>query len=91
MLKEGGKSAADRLVFGYRTVLGRKPSGSELTVVTNALKQHLARYEADAEAAKQVVAFGESKPDGTLKAQELAAYTLTANLLLNLDETVTRN
>jgi len=91
MLKEGGKSAADRLAFGYRTVLGRKPSGSELNVVTNALKQHLARYEADAEAARQVIAFGESRPDQLLKAPELAAYTLAANLLLNLDETVTRN
>ncbi len=91
MLKEGGRTEDDRLSFGYRTVLGRGPSRTELSVVTNALKQHLTRYESDPEAAKQVVSFGESKPDGTLKVPELAAYTLTANLLLNLDETVTRN
>jgi hypothetical protein len=91
MLKEGGKSAADRLVFGYRTVLGRKPSGAELTVVTNALKQHLSRYQADPEGAKQAVSFGESRADAAVPVAELAAYTLTANLLLNLDETVTRN
>ncbi len=91
MLREGGKSAADRLAFGYRTVLGRKPSGNELNVVTSALKQHLSRYAADTEAAQQVITFGDSKPDPTLPAPELAAYTLTANLLLNLDETVTRN
>jgi mono/diheme cytochrome c family protein len=91
MLKEGGKTAADRLAFGYRAVLGRKPSGGEVTVLAKTLKQHLARYEADAEAAKQVITFGESKPDESLKAPEVAAYTLTANLLLNLDETVTRN
>ncbi len=91
MLKEGGRTVDDRLVFGYRTVLGRAPSGPELAVVTNALKQHLTRYQADQEAAKQVVSFGDSQPDGALAVPELAAYTLAANLLLNLDETVTRN
>ncbi len=91
MLKGGGKSAGDRLAYGYRTVLGRKPSRPELKIVGAALKRHLDRYAGDPEAANQVITFGESRPDPSLSPSELAAYTLTANLLLNLDETVTRN
>ena len=39
---------------------------------------------------KKLLAFGEAKPDPKLAAAELAAYTTTANVLLNLDEVVTR-
>ena len=40
---------------------------------------------------KKLVAHGESKPNDKLAAPELAAYTLVANTILNLDETLTRN
>jgi hypothetical protein len=91
MLLEGGKTTAERLTFGYRTVLARTPSPEELHVVTEALDQHLARYVADPAAARAAVTFGESKPPAGLPETELAAYTLAANLLLNLDETIVRN
>ncbi len=91
MLVEGGSTPEARLAFGFRTVLARVPEGEELTVIKGALEAHLARYAADVAAAKQVIAVGESTPAEHLAAPELAAYTLAANLLLNLDETVTRN
>ena len=72
-------------------VPGSSSSADELAVVSEALKQHLQRYGADADAAKKAVTFGESRPNPSLPEGELAAYTLAANLLLNLDETVTRN
>ena len=56
-----------------------------------ALRQCLTRYQADPNAAKQAISVGESKPEGKFEPTELAAYTLIANLILNLDETVTRN
>jgi len=91
MLKEGGSGVEDRLTFGYLTVLARRPTAREIEIVRRALETHLARYQGDPAAAQQVISFGESKPDGSLPVPELAAYTLTANLLLNLDETITRN
>lgn len=51
----------------------------------------LERYQADPESARKAIHVGESAPRSGLPEIELAAYTLTANLLLNLDETVTRN
>jgi hypothetical protein len=91
MLLEGGKTPEDRIAYGYQTVLARKPSADELAVVSDALKRHLQRYAGDADAAKKATTFGESRPNPSLPEGELAAYTLAANLLLNLDETVTRN
>ncbi len=91
MLTEGGASPGARLEFGFRTVLARPPADAELAIVRKALEQHLARYSADPEAARRVVGVGEKKAARGLPEPELAAYTLAANLLLNLDETVTRN
>ena len=48
------------------------------------------QYGADAEAAKKLIATGESKPDANLPVPELAAQTSLAMLLLNLDETLTK-
>jgi hypothetical protein len=91
ILLEGGPATGDRLRFAYRTVLARKPAPEEIAIVESALSEHLARYTADPEAALQVIQSGESKPRPDLPANELAAYTLVASLLLNLDETLTRN
>lgn len=91
MLLEGGKTPEDRIAYGYQTVLARKPSADELAVVSDALKQHLQRYAGDPDGAMKAITFGESRPNPSLPEGELAAYTLAANLLLNLDETVTRN
>lgn len=91
MLSEGGATAKERLIFAYKTVLSRAPSAQELVIVGQALDQHLVRYQADPEAAKKAISFGDSKARENLNVTELAAYTLAANLVLNLDETVTRN
>ena len=59
--------------------------------LADALKTHRAQVAAAPDNAKQVIANGESKPKAILPAPEFAAWTMVANLLLNLDETVTRN
>ena len=91
MMTEGGSTPEQRIDFGYRTVLSRRPTLDEVNLVKQTLEKHLARYKADESAAKEAISFGESKPMAGLAPTELAAYTLTANLLLNLDETITRN
>lgn len=91
MMKEPGPTIEERLTFGFQTVLGRCPGTAELAVVRRMLQSQLERYRQDPKAASEVISFGESKVDNRLSPVELAAYTLTANLLLNLDETITRN
>ena len=91
MMTEGGTRPEDRIRFAFKTVLSRPPSATELEVVRSTFGRFLERYQADPESARKAIHVGESAPRSGLSETELAAYTLTANLLLNLDETVTRN
>jgi hypothetical protein len=91
MMTEGGSRPEDRIRFAFKTVLSRPPSAMELEVVRSTFGRFLERYQADPESARKAIRVGESAPRSGLSETELAAYTLTANLLLNLDETVTRN
>ena len=91
ILTEGGDGSAARIAWAFRTVVGRHASDRETLIIWGALEKHLARYQKDPEAAKAAVHNGESAPPATLPEPELAAWTLVANLLLNLDETVTKN
>ncbi len=90
MLKQGGADDLARLAFGFRLCTARPPTASETQVLTAALTRFRQQYVNDAEAAKKLIATGESKPDRALPAPELAAQTSLALLLLNLDETLTK-
>ena len=91
MLTEGGATDEERLKWGWQVVAARSPENEELAIVKSTLAQHRRRYASDAKAAKDLVSYGESKADESIPKTELAAYTLVANLLLNLDETVCKN
>lgn len=90
MLREGGKTAAERLSFGFRTVVARSPSDQEAKILGSRLERMLTEYRADKKGAEELLSVGESKLDASLDKSELAAYTTIANMLLNLDETITR-
>ncbi len=84
-------SDADRLAHAFRCVAARSPAPAEQKLMADALAAHRAHFDKNSEAASQVITNGESKPSATLPVGEFAAWTMVANLLLNLDETVTRN
>jgi len=79
MLKQGGPSEAAQLTFGFRACTGRKPTPTELKRLENLVATLDVRYDKDPKAASKVA--GSPKE---------AAYALTANVLLNLDETLTK-
>lgn len=60
-------------------------------MLTAALNGHRARYQADTAAANQLIAHGDSVIPSHVPPEDLAAWTLLANTILNLDEAVTRN
>jgi hypothetical protein len=90
MLTEGGATTEDRITWGFRRATSRRPDPTDLKVLTNGVEQRLVQFRQNAESAKQLLAFGESKPLVTLDSAELAAYSVAANVILNLDEVITR-
>ncbi len=90
ILKEGGASTDARLTFAFRSATSRHPDAREAELLRRTLDQHLAAYRGRPDDARQAVRYGESTPDPALDPVELAAWTLIANLILNLDEVVTK-
>lgn len=91
IIKEGGTEDGDRIRWAWRTVTARAADADEIKITLQSLARNKERYDMDAEAAKQLVHYGESLPDESIDPDELAAWTLVANLLLNLDEVVNKN
>ncbi len=86
------KTPEERIALSCRMILARSPQPQEAETIRALLDRHLTRYQADPAAAKKVLANGESKPaDTRLNEAEFAAWTLTVNILMNLDETITRH
>jgi hypothetical protein len=85
MFTEGGKSAASRIEFAFELATGRKPGEPEVSAMETLLNQRKQAYEADPALATGVPA------ETNVPQAELAAYRDLASLILNLDETITRN
>ena len=90
MFLEGGPSSTDRIRFAFQLATSRTPSERELKTLLAGLEQRLVRFQADPESAKKLLSVGEKKPASGIDPMELAAYTITASVILNLDETVTK-
>jgi hypothetical protein len=90
MMNEGGSTPADRIAYGFRLAAARPPSERKSAVLRYSFQHYLDRYQTNPEGARKLVSAGESKLDEKLNVSELAAYTTVASLILNLDETVTK-
>ena len=84
------KSDDERIALAYRLTLARAPQKAELNLLLKLYGDQLARYRIDNAAALKVLAVGESKHNTALDSAELAAWTMVASAILNLDETVTK-
>ena len=90
VLKSVPDDDADRLQYAFRLVTSRRPRAEELKVLQTSLTFHRDYYKTRLELGEELVGFGDSEPDHSLATLEVAAYTVVMNLLLNLDETITR-
>ena len=90
MLHAGGSTPEQRIALAFRRATARWPDAHERQTLAAGLQRNLARFRAHPETAKQLIAIGESPADSQFDPTELAAYTLTANVILNLDETITK-
>ncbi len=90
MMKEGGAEPEQRLAWAFRVVTSRWPDESERRILASSFNAQLEYFRSRLSAAARVLAIGEKRNDARLNAVELAAYAMTASLILNLDEAITK-
>jgi hypothetical protein len=90
VLAEEPRELSGRLIRAFRHTLGRVPLPAEIEILLHTYDRQLAAFRADPAAADKLLAVGESKLPPAPDKAELAALTAVANVLLNLNETITR-
>jgi hypothetical protein len=89
LLKEA-TGVDERLQLAFRLATARLPSVREMSILRQVLDRQMVKYQGDKSAALELLAIGEAGRDGRLPPTELAAWTMVASVILNLDETVTK-
>jgi len=89
-LHNGGKSDRARIDFAFKLATARTPNAQEQAVLLSSLREFRSAYRQDQANASKLLSVGETKADSTLGAGELAAWTTVASMILNLDETITK-
>jgi hypothetical protein len=90
VIHEGGNEPAQRIRMLSEILLSHDPSQQMTAVLENSLQQMQAHYAADPKAAMKLVEVGEKKRDPSIAAPELAAWTMVASEMMNLDETLNK-
>jgi hypothetical protein len=90
MILEAGRDHGKRIEHGFRLAVARKPTPRERQWLRDLAEKHTSDYRKDPQAAEALISVGESKPDPRVDKTELAAWTTVASVILNLDETITR-
>jgi hypothetical protein len=90
MLSEGGATPQERLAWAFRLAASRPPGDRELEALLRNLEKQKESFSRRPQEAAKLLALGEKRSDEKLDSVEMAAYTMTASLILNLDEVITK-
>jgi hypothetical protein len=88
--REAPADPNQRLVRAFRHTLARKPEPAEIALLRRTYDQQLVNFREDPPAAQALLQVGESRLPADAPPAELAALTAVANVLLNLNETITK-
>ena len=90
MIAEGGTAPVARIQYAFRLATGRIPDSQETAVLVEAANEALADFRQHRDEAAALLTVGASKSNQSQDPQELAAWTTVASMILNLDETITK-
>jgi len=92
--REGGATVEDRVRYGLRLCLCRPPgeslNASQVRPLVELYQRTRERYEKDAKAALALATTPLGPLPAGMEAPDLAAWTVVANVLLNIDEVLTK-
>ncbi|MEO0795232.1 MAG: DUF1553 domain-containing protein [Verrucomicrobiota bacterium] len=81
----------DKFTMLYEVAMGYEPEEAVVDVLKNTYQSVLPIYIEDQEAAKKLIQVGNTPADGGVDPAELAAWTIVANQIMNLDSFITKN
>ena len=90
IMKESGPAIDARVRYGFRLATTRWPKDDELQLLREVYESHWDRFQANPDAARDLIGVGASTADPSLEVSALAAWTMVANIILNLSETITK-
>ena len=90
IMTEGGASTAERAAFGLKLCLVRPPSQAQIDSLVELYEAELAHYRSDSAAAAKLATEPLGPLPGGVDPTEAAAWTVVANVLLNLDGVMMR-
>jgi hypothetical protein len=90
VIQQGGTKPEERIKLLSEILLSHDPPPQMTAVLMGSLAQMEKHYAAQSKAAHELVAVGEMKRSPSIPESELAAWTMVASEMLNLDETVTK-
>ncbi len=90
LLSDADATTDERLQRAFRMATGRQPTVSESEVLVQAFDQMKTSFRANPNDADEFLQFGEHPAADEYSPVDMAAYTAVMNLILNLDETLTK-
>jgi len=91
MMQAGGNTVDQQIAYGFRLAVSRLPDAAEGEILRNLYRDQLKAYQEKPEAAEKLLKVGDLREETKAPACEWAAWTMVANTILNLSETITVN
>jgi hypothetical protein len=88
--EQRGSTVPERLSFMFRLATGRPPTAAERDIMQKTYDRMLSEYQSDGVAASALLRIGSSAVNPAIPVAELAATAAVANVLLNMDEVITK-
>lgn len=86
MIRAGGGDVKKAIEFGFQAVTSRLPGEKEITILGELLEEEMHSFGDDPQRVGRFLDIGTVLPDADINEKELAAWTMVASTLLNLDE-----
>jgi hypothetical protein len=90
VMKESNGNAEADATYAFRLCVARSPRSPEIKRLVALYEQELTQFKQDPSAAQKLATGDLGQPPAGVSIEKLAAWTVVANVLLNLDETITK-
>jgi hypothetical protein len=88
--REGGATDREKMMYAFRLCTGRKPDAVELSKLMVLLGEQQQQFAGHTASAVYVAAADLNKIPEDVDLHKVAPWTMVARVLLNLDETITK-